>query len=452
MRQISFLVALLLLSSCSFKSPDSARVTVRMAGPEAPPLQALGFLSPGKMFGTTATPPSTVGGFDCLAVNVMGDGIPPTPHTCGCTGSNCTCGNDAATAYANLPNNIAGKTFCAYPGVTSVPQPVPSSTASETVSLAVPTGPQRIVEIVGIMDPTHVVCANPVPVGSSDDGGNSNYFELGRAIVDLFHSQAIAVPDTFDTLTPADQLAHQVNCGGGGNSYANAVMGNPALVVYYPLNETSGNTANYAPGGSVFPQLTETGTTAGTAGPLKDSNDSGDNFALLYSTGTGQALGLTTASLSLGSVSVEAWVNIPVGGSCGTSAGIFQLIKGALNVQLNCAGSGTLTFSLSDGTNTASITPSATTIIDGNWHHIVGSWVAGGNHAPSLYMDGVDKTPTASTTPAAVGTIVFPVSTQVIVGLGANSLPIGSAVAQVALYSAALSLGEEQSDYSSAGY
>src|SRR6185503_4418677 len=80
-------------SACSLSSDSSfSNVTIRMSG--GSPVAKL--FAP---FTQGLTAPTTTADFSCLGVNVIGIGIPPRIHDCGCTGTTCTCDQDEIMNY-----------------------------------------------------------------------------------------------------------------------------------------------------------------------------------------------------------------------------------------------------------------------------------------------------------------------------------------------------------------
>jgi hypothetical protein len=141
------------------------------------------------------TAPTSMSDFQCVGVNVVGYGIP------------------AANAHdrpeERLPKMFAGSS-CAYPGITSTPL---SSSQDASLDLIVPSGPQRIVQVVGVTDPA--LCAMTVPIGSVDIKTNNAVYELGRGVVDLYGDKSITIENTYKNLaTQPERDARLVDCGG----------------------------------------------------------------------------------------------------------------------------------------------------------------------------------------------------------------------------------------------
>jgi hypothetical protein len=160
------------------------------------------------------------------------------------------------------------------------------------------------------------------------------------------------------------------------------------------------------------------------------------------------------SAMNVASFSVEGWINVPSGTPCGTGGGLFSITSGTLAVTLDCVGSTDfMSFSISDGTSTAMITATVSAVDTGTWHHVVGSWATGGgSHAPSLYVDGADATPSGTTSPAPVTAQIYPAGATLRAGFSPSYLPAGSSLAHIAIYSSALTLSQAQSHYQAAGY
>ena len=83
--------------------------------------------------------------------------------------------------------------------------------ADASVTLEVPSGPSRLIQIVGIIDPTGVYCDSKQPIGEVDDqGSGAEIYEVGRRLIDLFSDVSVDIPNLYDPAAP-----RRVNCGSG---------------------------------------------------------------------------------------------------------------------------------------------------------------------------------------------------------------------------------------------
>ncbi|MBC7692768.1 MAG: hypothetical protein H7222_13485 [Methylotenera sp.] len=153
--------------------------------------------------GLSSPQPVPSGYADCYAVNVVGSGISDS--------------NGKGEDVYRLPAMLNGAS-CGYAGILS--KPVLRGTSAE-IDLQIPSGPKRLIQMVGIFDNGTGICAR----GLGDQGSdNAGIFELGRATVDLFSDQSVEIQNQFpNPLAPnyASALgARRINChdgsGGGG--------------------------------------------------------------------------------------------------------------------------------------------------------------------------------------------------------------------------------------------
>ncbi len=140
----------------------------------------------------TVSPPPALNGFSCLAVNVVGPGI--------------NTDRQARDLQGPIEDLLSGKTSCAYAGVTSAPIAL---SADAGISLQIPSGPSRLIQVVGVVDSAGVVCSSSAPVGQIDTpGGTVGFFEVGRQVVDLFSDTNVEIANAFDPASP-----RRVDCG-----------------------------------------------------------------------------------------------------------------------------------------------------------------------------------------------------------------------------------------------
>ena len=180
-----------------------------------------------------SSPPLNLTQFSCLAVNVMGPDIVPA---------------DGDYGSLDRLNQVLNHTSsCSYPGITSPPFSIGAS--DQTISLRVPSGPNRVIQVVGVNDLTNSFCKN------SDnhyhfENNNADFYELGNRILGLFADQVVAVANTYDSLVSSDQEKRKMNCNsgqaGGGQAGGGGVSGPPNLEVPIELadmNLLSGTSA-----------------------------------------------------------------------------------------------------------------------------------------------------------------------------------------------------------------
>lgn len=170
--------------------------------------EALLSLQPNVM-SSPAPAPSSIAGFDCLAVNIVGPGIPKAPQDHG---------DEDPVAIANALLNPASPS-CTYLGahagpIVKGPNGFP---AQVELSLNVPAGPQRVIQVVGIKEPAGVVTpkvCRPGGMGADDDEGVGYYEITRRVLPSLNSSQSLAISSEWPTNDAARQ-SRRMNCGDG---------------------------------------------------------------------------------------------------------------------------------------------------------------------------------------------------------------------------------------------
>lgn len=197
------LIGLVFCSGCSLEPANQKTAMLQIALPHFPKEEETElelFQSP---FTLANNPPSAVSGFNCLAVNVMGPNIASVS------------GDGGAGVLGNLLAQPP-RSYCSYAGITSKPI---SLGGPYNVELHVPTGPSRLVQVVGIVNGNTNPCSAGGPIGTASQqtnaGGPSTdgYFEVGRAVIDLFSDSSVTITNNWNSLSNTDKTFRQLNCG-----------------------------------------------------------------------------------------------------------------------------------------------------------------------------------------------------------------------------------------------
>ncbi|MBC7692769.1 MAG: hypothetical protein H7222_13490 [Methylotenera sp.] len=103
---------------------------------------------------------------------------------------------------------LAEKSYCSYSGVMSSPV---SAGQSADLEMQIPSGPKRLVQVIGISDPANEVCGQSGSIGSvrSDQ---AVYYELGRAVADLFSDTTVQISNRYTSLTASEKVTRKINC------------------------------------------------------------------------------------------------------------------------------------------------------------------------------------------------------------------------------------------------
>jgi hypothetical protein len=221
----------LVLNACSLSAPDTVRLSVQIPGESvnssarlSNPFDAFK-LQNSSSIGTLATTnplPPTLNDFNCYWINVMGSGIAASEEHWN--------NDDLQRA---VPLAIAGDQCSSYPGVRS--QFVPVSTGG-TVDLMVPSGANRIVQVLGMTTSTgscadfsmasfDAVC-HPNSQGGGGPGVDPcwttfpNLVELGRSVVNLFQEKSVEIDgSSYNSATAMDVRCDKGPTGGSSYSY-----------------------------------------------------------------------------------------------------------------------------------------------------------------------------------------------------------------------------------------
>jgi hypothetical protein len=169
---ISIAVALLVLaSSCSLRPLESDRVFVKFSATQSRPIDLNSLMNGVNRLADVWRPFAPL--YPCVGVNVVGYGIP-------------NAGRGDEDVVERLQGLYQGGS-CTYQGVFRGMVPTSGSSSIE-LSLDVPTGPNRIIQIGGTDDLVGGQCD---PTGESD----MDIFEWGRATLDLFGSTLVQIAE-----------------------------------------------------------------------------------------------------------------------------------------------------------------------------------------------------------------------------------------------------------------
>jgi hypothetical protein len=160
--------------------------------------------------------------------------------------------------------------------------------------------------------------------------------------------------------------------------YAKTVLGTSGLLSYWRLGESSGSTAVDSSGSN--DGTYQGGSTLGEPGALTGNSST----SVKLDGASGYVHVPDAASLDVtGPLTLEAWVKFRPGGTARTSQAVVAKGDGAyrLHRYLN---SNRIAFGTS-GLSNVDLPSNSTSVFDGNWHHLVGTW---DGSTKSLYVDG----------------------------------------------------------------
>lgn len=194
------------LTACSLEPKSKyARLHLSLLFPEQDSDRSDAFENPVELLATSASSPvwekaapTTAASFPCYGVNVIGPGIADT----------------SANPERNFNFNalLTRQSYCTYRGI--VAGPFYPGSGPIDVSLQIPVGSQRIVQVVGVTP----AAACPTAFLPSDSGGGSDdVYELGRVVADVFSDRSFSIPKEYpEGGSDADRAGRLMDCGGGG--------------------------------------------------------------------------------------------------------------------------------------------------------------------------------------------------------------------------------------------
>lgn len=176
------------LSACGQRKNETASVSVTIPGFALPNDDRITSLNP--VLSTLASsapllPPETISGFKCIAVNIMGAGIPNTD-------------SDPDRSPATVLAEFGKKNFCSYPGKFSAI--IERSSAGNTLTIEdAPVGENRIIEVVGIQVPAGASC----PTSVHDNNGEALFYHLGHKVMNIAAGDnVVSIDNKYSTTYP----------------------------------------------------------------------------------------------------------------------------------------------------------------------------------------------------------------------------------------------------------
>lgn len=154
--------------------------------------------------GTRSIPTAGLAGFSCFGVNVIGPGIP-------ISGINQGAPLNLGFIHQKV---LSRQSYCTYRGVIS--PPIFASTAIQNISLQIPSGPARVVQVLGSYS------ASQCSSGFENNGPNTlDVYEVGRTVLDLFSDTSANIqsewPTGASTAEQSDRLGRVADCFGCEN-------------------------------------------------------------------------------------------------------------------------------------------------------------------------------------------------------------------------------------------
>lgn len=169
-------------TGCSLEVPKAAESGLRILIDPQPEAQFFSSL----VSGPSIQAPTSISSFNCFAINVTGSGIPADNTIPDCTSTN----NFGGVGVGRIEGLIA---------------------RNESVSMTVPSGTKRTVDVIGIY-PTEGSCNGGDGGGGGGGGGGGSTdlsetgevygYIVGRVVTDIIEPKSITIPVSFASGTP----------------------------------------------------------------------------------------------------------------------------------------------------------------------------------------------------------------------------------------------------------
>ncbi len=204
-----------LMAACSLTALEdgpllSIRIEDRSEGTEIAPGEKTARVAP-QASGSPVPPPTTISGFDCIGINVLGPGIPDSSR------------NPEPNLAQIFDQLLKRQSYCSYRGILAGPLSTTATVAQE-LSMVVPAGNTRMIQLVGLVNRNgsndcqveFTPGMNP-PLDANGKPLEGDAFELGRAVVDLFQDRLVSIVPVWNGLSAAEQEVRRLDCGDGGS-------------------------------------------------------------------------------------------------------------------------------------------------------------------------------------------------------------------------------------------
>lgn len=311
--------------------------------------------------------PTSLTDFNCLGLNVMGEGIPST--------------DGSLVSSAKLTALLNKTTYCSYPGVLS--KPVVPTSATSTLSVELSTGKSRLIQVLGVK-----TNGNECGLGTDfyrNTWGTKEIYEVGRAVMDITGNHEIAIENSYTGLPVAQLSTRRVTCA--NKTYASLILSESGLTGYWRMGESSGDAADGVAGGA-YGAMTLTGATYGQTGVIPNDPDTAISFSGASSYGSLVSGPNYGPGLSA-NFTIETWWKSTQ--DCSTYRPLVYFQSTSTNspyISLGCVLQSSVhiaKFSIKNSGNYTETAYGTSAINDGVWHHIVGV-KSGANMY--LYVDG----------------------------------------------------------------
>lgn len=140
--------------------------------------------------------------FDCLAINVMGEGIPNAIKP-------------AEPTFEFLRNYLGKNSFCSYQGITVGPFPLDG--VSRSADIIVPTGSNRVFQVLGIQQTGNARPCQATSLMDTNGYGDAKVYKIDDAVIPIYGDTSIDLRNRYDGLTTDERSNRNVNCAGSAS-------------------------------------------------------------------------------------------------------------------------------------------------------------------------------------------------------------------------------------------
>ncbi len=194
-RLVGFACAGILAVSCGKSNTDSTSKISILIERSATEDKAVLASEPVSLLGT---PPYQISGFDCLIVNVMGDGILDME-------------NPQRDIRPDLNRYFSNANYCSYGGIMSAPFFL--TAGEKQIDLIVPTGDRRVIQILGIVQGTTFRPCDAGRMSAPQEEDDSEYYVIDDARLKIQGDVSIPLANQFNGLTDAQKENRLASCG-----------------------------------------------------------------------------------------------------------------------------------------------------------------------------------------------------------------------------------------------
>lgn len=313
------------------------------------------------------TAPSAISGFNCLGVNIVGPGIP----------------DNSPNPKPNLPSILSGLLTgspCTYRGVVAGPiLPVAGTYGPSELTLMVPAGANRVIQVFGIVDSRAGAPSCAPGPGFAHDAANvagakPDFYEIGRAQLDLMTVQSVSIANAWP---PGGDEGRKMNCEDSNSASltVNIIPGfsSPTSSINWPISASVSGTYDQYCWQENDTNIANCSWTVGSF-PTSIAVGGGDGTKVVSFWARDSVAGITSSRFDLGPVILDTApptvaIIQPSGGGTVTSPYVIQWVSADANVLP--PGAVTIDYSTDSGATWTNLVSSMDDLGAYNWVPVV---------------------------------------------------------------------------------